>query len=816
VAGTTARVRLGRRGIRARILAIAWIPSLLLLVGGLGASGVLVFQGTQTAKSTDRFNADTPGVTSLAVGLAVERRASIIYLTDRRHDQTTLPDLRRDVDNTSRQVLETARQRAVTDSTYAYFGADVTRSLADLPAMRKKIDSGQVGLLEIEDFYFGAIDVLANAVYRVVDNEPVPRAAVALVGVVALFKATAFYFQADELALVGAIRPGLSQAEYIRYTQALANQRMLLDQARLSLDPTGVSHVDELRKSPPWLRLEAAHDAILRGGPVDGAASWTATGTDGTGAAFPAALLPDPTTWNADIGTVLKGFVSLGVSAAGRAAALAHDAGQSRIERAVIAGVLLFLLGIVVLVVTTRTSGRLVDRLRRLREETLLLSRERVPDVVARLREGESVDVAAEVTPLDLGDDEIGQVAQAFNQAQETAIAAAVGEAEVRAGLRTVFTNIAHRSQGIVHRQLDLLDRAERSQEDPDQLALLFELDHLTTRARRNAENLIILGGGQAGRQWRNPVPLLQVMRGAISEARDYVRVSLGKLPQVSIMGGGVADVVHLIAELVDNATSFSPPQSPVEVRGNVVGRGIVLEVEDQGLGIEPERLEQLNEMLSQPPDFQAMALADEPRLGIFVVAQLAVQHGIRVTLLPSPAYGGTKAVVLIPSSLVATGDLLSLPTAEARSADPVSPASAPVALTASSGTVASGSVPPRAPLHRRRRSARSDATTAPPVSPHPEPLPLGRPNGPDPGKVSADPGANHSELAGDGERPPLPRRSRQAHIVQQLRTPATTEASPDDRPSAEAGPEGARRWLAAFQNGTRRAREEDARSSEG
>jgi signal transduction histidine kinase len=450
---------------------------------------------------------------------------------------------------------------------------------------------------------------------------------------------------------------------------------------------------------------------------------------------------------------------------------MSRDAGQSQLRRAALIGALLLLVGIVVLLLTTRASGRLIGRLRRLREETLLLSQERLPGVVGRLRAGEQVDVAAEVAPLDLGDDEIGQVASAFNQAQETAIAAAVGEARARAGLRTVFLNIAHRSQGIVHRQLNLLDQAERSQEDPDQLGLLFELDHLTTRARRNAENLVILGGGQAGRQWRHPVPLVQVVRGAISEARDYVRVSLGALPQVRISGGAVADVIHTIAELVDNATSFSPPTSRVEVRGNAVGRGIVLEIEDQGLGLEPQQLEQLNAMLHQPPDFQAMALSDEPRLGIFVVAQLAARQGIRVTLTPSPAYGGTRVVVLIPSSLINSDESCSPVRDDAPPPDPAPAVAVP-----------QDSPPDNAP---------EPGTGSVPVATPPE---LGRP-------------------AGDEDHPPLPRRNRQSHLAPQLRSPEEIQPVPVEQPSAEVDPGLARQRLSAFQYGTRRAREADLRS---
>jgi hypothetical protein len=233
-------------------------------------------------------------------------------------------------------------------------------------------------------------------------------------------------------------------------------------------------------------------------------------------------------------------------------------------------------------------------------------------------------------------------------------VAAAVQEAKTREGINAVFLNIARRSQTIVHHQLQVLDSAERAVDNPDQLQLLFQLDHSTTRERRNAENLIILGGGQLARQWRNSVSLVEIVRSAVAEAEQYTRVTIARVPDVLVDGQAVADLVHLLAELVDNATSFSPPGSPIEVRGNPVGKGVVVEVEDQGLGIEADRREDLNKMFRDPPDFGIMALLDDPRVGFFVVARLAHQHGIRVSLTES-TYGGVRAGVVIPSALIST-----------------------------------------------------------------------------------------------------------------------------------------------------------------
>jgi signal transduction histidine kinase len=205
----------------------------------------------------------------------------------------------------------------------------------------------------------------------------------------------------------------------------------------------------------------------------------------------------------------------------------------------------------------------------------------------------------------------------------------------------------------IVHRQLKVLDSAERTVDDPDQLQTLFQLDHLATRSRRNAENLIILAGEQPGRQWRNPISLHDIVRGAIAETELYTRVTSGKIPDVSIVGSAVADVVHLLAELVDNGTAYSPDESTVEVRGLVVPRGVLIEVEDRGPGMDPSLLSEINTMLRNPPDFDAMAMSTGSHVGLFVVSRIAARHDITVSLRDSD-HGGVRAAVLIPGALVA------------------------------------------------------------------------------------------------------------------------------------------------------------------
>jgi anti-sigma regulatory factor (Ser/Thr protein kinase) len=269
-----------------------------------------------------------------------------------------------------------------------------------------------------------------------------------------------------------------------------------------------------------------------------------------------------------------------------------------------------------------------------------------------RLRTGEEIDIRAEAPPGAPAEDEAGQVAEALGTVHRAALRAAVERAELASGISGVFVNLARRSQILVHRQLSLLDSMERRSDDPNELSDLFRLDHLTTRMRRHAESLIILSGAAPGRAWRVPVPLTDVVRAAVSEVEDYARVEVRQLPEASVVGAAVADLTHLVAELIENAAQFSPPHTRVSVTGEPVGNGYALEVEDRGLGMGQEALAEANRRIAQS---ETLDLFDSDRLGLFVVSRLASRHGIKVHLRTSP-YGGTTAVVLLPTALLHSG----------------------------------------------------------------------------------------------------------------------------------------------------------------
>jgi signal transduction histidine kinase len=309
------------------------------------------------------------------------------------------------------------------------------------------------------------------------------------------------------------------------------------------------------------------------------------------------------------------------------------------------------LVAVVASILLTLWFGRrLTGELTTLHDSAQQMAAERLPRVVQRLRDGQEVDVGAE-SPLPPPGriTEIARVADAFESVQRTAVQAAVAQANLRKGVNQVFLNLSLRNQSLLHRQLGMLDAMERATDEPAALADLFRLDHLTTRMRRHAENLIILSGATPGRGWRDPVPVVDVLRAAIGEVEDYIRVDVASDGRDAVVGSAVNDVIHLVAELIENATTFSPPSTRVEIRADAVANGFAVEIEDRGLGLTPAELAEVNARLASPPEFD---LAHSDQLGLFVVGQLAARQGIKVSLRDSP-FGGTTAIVLLPPGLV-------------------------------------------------------------------------------------------------------------------------------------------------------------------
>ncbi|MCX5417244.1 nitrate- and nitrite sensing domain-containing protein [Streptomyces sp. NBC_00059] len=313
--------------------------------------------------------------------------------------------------------------------------------------------------------------------------------------------------------------------------------------------------------------------------------------------------------------------------------------------------------GLLAVIAVVWTTWRLTRNLRRrisgLQERAEELEKA-LPDVVDRLAQGEKIDVEAEARAIETpreGGDELTRLGSALNQARTSALQAAVKQADQHRGFERLLQRIARRTQQLIGQQLKKLDELERKHEDPEVLDGLFDLDHLTARLRRYEENLVILAGGSPHRRWRKPVPLLDVMRSAQGEVQDYRRVVLDLDGAPWLAERAVGPVSHVLAELIENALSFSRPPSPVEVRAAKVSRGLAIEVEDRGLGMEEEQLAEANELMSRPPRMDVLAHSEDIRLGLYVISRLADQYGLRVEFRPS-AFGGTRVVVLVPDAL--------------------------------------------------------------------------------------------------------------------------------------------------------------------
>jgi signal transduction histidine kinase len=445
----------------------------------------------------------------------------------------------------------------------------------------------------------------------------------------------------QEWALLGGMLAGdrMTKIDRIAFTEAAATRQADLSSALAILTPANL----------------AVYNAAQNGSAA-AQANLTAIEQALAGGAQISQLPTTPAQWQQTAGTLLDDYYKGGVAVSQAELVTDQQAGRSAwIRVAVTSGIALLGL-LLTIVVTTLVARGIIRRLRGLERSALTVAQHQLPDVIGRLRRGEDVDVEHEAAPLPVSPvrgDEIDRVGQSFDLVRQTAIRAAVEEARLRRGLNDVFRSLARRSQSLLHRQLTLLDQMERRATDPEALDDLFRLDHLTTRMRRHAEGLVILAGAPPGRSWSNPVRMIDVMRGAIAEVEDYARVAVATRSQAGLSGSAVADVIHLLAELIENATTLSPPYTSVRVSGDIVASGFAIEVEDRGLGMGPERLAELNERLASSPEFNP---ADSEQLGLFVVSQLAKRHGIRVTLKASP-YGGTAAIVLIPRQLVVTED---------------------------------------------------------------------------------------------------------------------------------------------------------------
>jgi signal transduction histidine kinase len=626
------------RSIRLRIYVLVAIP----LIAMAGLLAYVVGTSVNNAISVDRvpnlINASGIPAAKFGVFAESERAAALVYLF--KPTAANLAAYRAAISATDR--AEPAFTAAMTSpavvGTESSAGAkqiqNILGGLRQLPTLRGAIQARAISPLAALVAYSQG-PAATTKLFLIQTDSVVPTDQLGpAVGLIATVQAREQLSQ--EYALLAGMLAGhrITLADRVAFTNMAAARLANLQDADNLLGPADLAAYNAPKAGSGAMQQDLANieQAIAAGTPV-GKLPVTAA------------------QWQATAGTLLTDYFNGGIAIAGAILAADHQISHAAWVRvAIVSGV--GLLGLLItILVTTLVARGIIRRLGGLERNALQLAEVQLPDVVGRLRRGEDVDVNAEAPALRTGGDEIGRVGQAFDLVRQTAIRAAVDESRLRQGLNDVFRSLARRSQSLLHRQLTLLDQMERRATDPEALDDLFRLDHLTTRMRRHAEGLVILAGAPPGRSWSSPVRMVDVMRGAIAEVEDYARVSVATRSQAALAGSAVADVIHLLAELIENATTLSPPYTSVRVSGDTVANGFAIEVEDRGLGMSAQRLAELNERLASPPEFNP---SDSEQLGLFVVSQLAKRHGIRVTLKASP-YGGTSAIVLIPGHLVVT-----------------------------------------------------------------------------------------------------------------------------------------------------------------
>ncbi|MCW2898653.1 MAG: hypothetical protein JWO67_918 [Streptosporangiaceae bacterium] len=800
---------------------------------------------------------------ALGSALQAERRSTLVYLGSRTPgDHATMESGRLVSDRQADQFRVLALDKGalnVAPAAAKQLAGEIIAGLNGLAAKRTAIDAGRItrarafsdftNLLSQINSLQGSLSTLSNAeVSKDARNQ------------VAMARAREALSQEDTF-MAGALAAGrMTAVEHAEFIKLVGAQHSLYDLSAAELRPEERAYYARVIAMPEYNRLRVLERRLV------GSFRISKVGPD------------FGIMWKTTADSNLTRLRGMELSSIAAADLRAKPIASSIILRVVLAGAL-GLFAVVASLILAVWLGRSVIRdLTGLRREALDLADTKLPSVIQRLRAGEEVDVAAEAPPLSFATEEIDQVGQAFNNARRTAIQGAVEEAALRRSVSDVFVNLARRSQSLLHRQLKLLDTMERRNNDPEELEDLFRLDHLATRMRRHAEGLIILSGQAPGRGWRNPVGVIDLARAAASEVEAYTRVTVAPMPEAAIAGVAVADVIHLLAELIENATMFSPNETTVEVRGQTAAHGFSLEIEDRGLSMDEESLVRANERLVSPPEFD---LSDSAQLGLFVVSRLAKRHKIKVTLRTSP-FGGMTAIVLIPDDLVvragaAAGDgpaeLEGKPLAlTRRSEDALVPLGAvrqdrdvpqPGQSPAGKRRAGQHRSAPR-PLHEvgKGESPNASRESDPPRT-GPQPFQLVRPSGPakpsrepeadepasPPAAQAQSPSQSDHQLpplgglqrtpsagstprtsspparraeggrrasGGGRERPPLPKRAKQTSLAPQLYEDSTASAAPSEtEPAAHRTPEQMRSMLSSIQQGTLRGRSQAAEGDE-
>ena len=758
-----AKAPVRRQSIKRRVVRLVLVPSVVALVLWFTASGYLVFQGFYNrAVAQSVRQVSIPAVAALS-SIQQERRLSVAYLARPSRDLSALLDQR---GKTDKQVadLRVAADDALglaPDSIKSRWHT-LTTALDQLPNTRSAVDARSMTAARAYAFYNTVLDAATD----LFDNQArvVPDVTATQGGLTAteVFRASDLMSRAASTMDGAFAAQALNQANYLDFVRLVGAYRYALGDAAAHLEPQARRQFETMQAGASWRQLVTVENAVIAAGP------WHS--------AVPVSIEAGRDKWTALTDAVSADLVNLTVTQADRVSAKALSTGNNQLLTALLGSLVALAVAIGAIVWAVRQSRVLVDRalsvrLARLGTDAGELVDRRLPAVMDRLRHREPVDLATEFATPDYGGDEIGRVAEVINRSLQVAAGAAVDEAKARAAGTAMLMGVARRPQRPLQRGLKVVEDLQNRIGDEKLLVELFDIHHQLNQTRRFLENLVILAGGQIGRRFQNPVSLRRVLLASFGEARNYQRITLRGAADVALAGHAVAEVIHLTAELLDNALAFSPPSSTVWVTANQVNHGVAIEIEDAGVGMSADAVDNANALLATAPTPDVTELKDGAQVGLYVVAELAKREGLQVSLRRS-AYGGLLAIVLLPERLLVTApespETGSLPARTAPQADPRRESERPV-VPGIVPTASRSAVGLLEPEPHRAPETPGGAVTTPP-----------RP-----------------------ERPPLPHRRPQQHLVPELREDGT-----DTGPALPArSPDEARNRFARYQQGRNEGR---------
>lgn len=623
------------RSIRTKLIALVALPMIALAV--LAALGVR-WAADAAERSRDAARRAEVAVASTAAALDVarERGLSVAVLGGQATGRVANPG----------HVTELRFQRGQTDVALdtldaALPGGATTDLRAELDSLRAAVDGDGDrdgdGIVSSEalDRYTATVEQLFATVATNIDAIDDPDLRDTARSYTGLTRATdAVTLQQTEL-MSGLVAGSLDPATRDRLVEAVAVEDLWRQQFEQGATDGQLDTYTSALQSPSVAAADRLRSEALAVGPaglLEGGDLWFSS-----------------TSRKVDLLNGVADRVAADLTSDADAARRAADGQRNLLVGLGLVGIAL-ILGLLVLLqrIVVRPIRRLTHAAHEVAEEVLPRAVE-----LAHSDGAEAADQVAVCIEADTAD-ELGELTGAFNAVQRAAVQLATEQAVLRRNVNDVFVNMGRRTQNLVTRQLEHIDQMEARTDDPERLADLFLLDHLSTRLRRNAENMLVLAGAESPRPWTRPVSILNVVRAALAESTDYSRVDVDHLQPVGVVGAAVSDISHLLAELVDNALAFSPPAARVSVTGRwTPDGGYAVAIIDAGLGMPPDRLAAANARISDPP---ADDFAVSRFLGLYVVGRLAERHGVSVALAHSPL-GGITANVVMPASLVVRPD---------------------------------------------------------------------------------------------------------------------------------------------------------------